>query len=173
VVVHNGFVQVSGLPDLAGDRLGDPESVRWVAIRPAGAVVVHTSSNRRGDECDERIQWKLVQDIYRVIDPDGRCADHLTAVGEIVDDDERGGMFMVPCRHDDPALWPENPVMSHILRGRRGDYPENVYGTAVWLGYADDDGLHASIADGALASLRMEVANAHAQLERNVTLLSF
>jgi hypothetical protein len=153
-MIMSDVLNVPGLGALVDDLLAEPQTVRWVSISPAGQLQEHDTGNRHAfcEKLDCRLQWQLVCDVYAAIDPHGQCGDHLLSVGEIVNDDERGGRFLVPCRHGDGGQ--ENPLASAMLHRLPGKHPPVVHGTVAWIGYAADDGLHTSATGEQVAALR-------------------
>ncbi len=144
---------MSGLPELNGDWLNERTPVvRWVAITPEGEVEVHESENRlaMAPDGDGWWQWRLFADIYAVVDPLGHCADHWTDAWDVVDDE--GGVFIDPCGHPRSAL-PANPLASQIIASATGQWCK-ARGTVVWLGGADESGVHVCATDRKIAELR-------------------
>ncbi|MGH3625644.1 MAG: hypothetical protein ACRDQ5_28385 [Sciscionella sp.] len=151
-----GMVRIPGLPILSHNRSWHPASVRWVAIAPSGAVEVHTSDNQVALDADDGrwLQWQMVLDIAAVLDPADDCVEHRMQVHEVTDDGD--GIVLQPClRHESSLTYRDNPVATALIAGlERTVTPRQVWGTVVWLGNADEDGVHASVTNHRVTALR-------------------
>lgn len=82
-------------------------------------------------------------------------------VHEITNDVD--GMVLQPClRHDSSLAHRNNPVATALiadLEGRTAK-PRQVWGAVVWLGYADEDGVPASVSNDRVAARRELVRHA-------------
>lgn len=157
VIDTGGIVCIPGLPTLSHNRPWHPATVRWVAITPSGVVEVHTSDNKVALDVDDGrwLQWRMVLDVAAVLDPANDCTDHRMEVHEITDGVD--GMVLEPClRHPSSMAYRSNPLATALIGGLEGrtSRPREVWGTVVWLGLADEDGVHASVTNDRVVALR-------------------
>jgi hypothetical protein len=139
---------VPGLGKLIDDCTGDPATLRWLSIHPDGRVVERISDNRIAwsTEHEMWVQWRLVRDVYREVDPTSRGYNLAAAV--VI---HTAHAAVVMARFD---TGPINPVATGML----GDHgvEHEVHGTVAWLAPADPETgmLHGDLTDDQLAALR-------------------
>ena len=153
-----GAIHIPGLPRLTGDRLANPPVVRWLAITPAGDIEVHESENRIGYDLKnwQTFQWRMILDIQDRIDPGKRRAGgDLYGSWRMADYDPLGGFFVEPWMpsHTSQHLNPVGAYLMAVADGRGTDSPLRAWGTVLFLGYANDRGLHGSVTDDQVDAL--------------------
>lgn len=138
---------VSGLGKLIDDYDGEPRTLRWLSVHPDGRVVDRESDNRIAWSTVHEmwVQWRLVRDVYRVVDPTSH-GYRLTAA-ELVHTGQ-GVAILARCDTE-----PINPTATRMLTALGIDHKAR--GTVAWLAQAHSvTGLHGDLDDEQRTGLR-------------------
>lgn len=138
---------IPGLGKLIDHYEGQPATLRWLSIHPDGRVVERSSDNRIAwsTEHEMWVQWRLVRDVYRQVDP---TSHGYSLAGAVLIHTTQGVVITV--RHDTETI---NSVATGMLAELGVD--RETHDTVAWLADTDPKaGLHGDLDDEQRTALR-------------------